>query len=151
MSLITITITVGDYMTSGELIEALAAKEKISKNKTRSVMKSLVQIILSEVKIKEARNEKLGSEVMTVESGRQVSIAGLGIFETMIRQARSARNPQTGETLTVPSKRVPKFRPSKAFKECVTPGRKVWVEGHGPLTKKKVVRGSRKKSSKKGT
>ena len=111
-------------MTSGELIEALADKEKISKNKTRSIIKSLVNIILSEVRIREA---KKGSG-KTVEKGRQVSIAGLGIFETMVRKSRSARNPQTGETLTVPAKRVPKFRPSKAFKESVSPGRRIWLD-----------------------
>lgn len=111
-------------MTSGELIEALALKEKLSKNKTRSIIKTLVSIILNEVKIREAKKE--GSA--TVEKGRQVSIAGLGIFETMTRKSRSARNPQTGETLTVPAKRVPKFRPSKAFKEMVSPGRRMWMD-----------------------
>jgi len=111
-------------MTSGELIEALAIKEKLSKNKTRSVIKSLVTIILGEVKIREAKKGDGG----TIEKGRQVSIAGLGIFETMTRKSRSARNPQTGESLTVPAKRVPKFRPSKAFKEIVSPGRRVWLD-----------------------
>jgi len=111
-------------MTSGELIEALAIKEKISKNKTRSVIKSLVAIILNEVKIRESKRGG-GS---TIKKGRQVSIAGLGIFETMTRKSRSARNPQTGESLKVPAKRVPKFRPSKAFKEIVSPGRRVLAE-----------------------
>jgi len=145
-----ITIHAGYFMTSGELVEALAAKEKISKNKTRSIIKSLVQIILGEVKFKEAKNIQQGNEKVTVETGRQVSIAGLGIFETMVRQARSARNPQTGETLTVPSKRVPKFRPSKSFKEIVSPGRRIWAEGHEPLkrAKRKVAKKAVRKSNK---
>lgn len=114
----------GPEMTSGELIEALAVKENLSKNKTRAIIKSLVSIILNEVKIRDAKKESN----FTVEKGRHVSIAGLGVFETMTRKSRSARNPQTGETLTVPAKRVPKFRASKAFKESVFPGRRVWID-----------------------
>ena len=45
--------------------------------------------------------------------------AGLGIFSTKVRAARQARNPRTGQAISVPSMRVPKFRPAKALKEAV--------------------------------
>ena len=57
--------------------------------------------------------------VHTLKQGDEVSIAGLGIFNTKIRAARTARNPRTGESVQVASMRVPKFQPAKALKEAV--------------------------------
>lgn len=57
--------------------------------------------------------------VGTLKKGDEVSIAGLGIFSTKTRAARQARNPRTGEMVSVPAMKVPKFRPAKAFKEAV--------------------------------
>ncbi len=54
-----------------------------------------------------------------LKKGEEVSIAGLGIFATKMRAARTARNPRTGETVQVPSMRVPKFRAAKALKDAV--------------------------------
>jgi DNA-binding protein HU-beta len=54
-----------------------------------------------------------------LKSGDEVSIAGLGIFSTKMRPARTGRNPRTGETIKVPSMRVPKFRAAKALKDAV--------------------------------
>lgn len=55
----------------------------------------------------------------TLKSGQEVSIAGLGIFSAKMRNARTARNPRTGEAIEVPAMRVPKFRPAKALKDAV--------------------------------
>ena len=57
--------------------------------------------------------------VSTLKKGDEVSIAGLGIFSTKDRAARTARNPRTGETVKVPAMRVPKFRAAKALKDSV--------------------------------
>jgi DNA-binding protein HU-beta len=54
-----------------------------------------------------------------LKGGDEVSIAGLGIFSTKMRPARTGRNPRTGETIKVPSMRVPKFRAAKALKDAV--------------------------------
>jgi DNA-binding protein HU-beta len=54
-----------------------------------------------------------------LKSGEEVSIAGLGIFSAKVRNARTARNPRTGEAIEVPAMRVPKFRPAKALKDAV--------------------------------
>ena len=55
----------------------------------------------------------------TLKSGDEVSIAGLGIFSAKMRNARTARNPRTGEAIEVPAMRVPKFRAAKALKDAV--------------------------------
>ena len=57
--------------------------------------------------------------VTTLKNGDEVSIAGLGIFKTKTRAARTARNPRTGASVQVPEMRVPKFQPAKALKEAV--------------------------------
>ncbi len=59
------------------------------------------------------------SIVKTLKAGDEVSIAGLGIFSTKVRPARTGRNPRTGESIKVPSMRVPKFRAAKALKDAV--------------------------------
>ena len=59
------------------------------------------------------------SIVSTLKQGGEVSIAGLGIFSTKDRAARTARNPRTGDTVQVPAMRVPKFRAAKALKDAV--------------------------------
>ncbi len=57
--------------------------------------------------------------VNTLKKGGEVSIAGLGIFSTKQRAARTARNPRTGASVSVPAMRVPKFRAAKALKDAV--------------------------------
>ncbi len=55
----------------------------------------------------------------TLKKGKEVSIAGLGIFQAKERAARTARNPRTGESIKVAAMRVPKFRAAKALKDAV--------------------------------
>jgi DNA-binding protein HU-beta len=55
----------------------------------------------------------------TLKKGGEVSIAGLGIFSTKARAARTARNPKTGEPIKVAATTVPKFRAAKALKDAV--------------------------------
>lgn len=55
----------------------------------------------------------------SLQKGEEVSVAGLGIFEAKMRAARTGRNPRTGETISVPAMRVPKFRASKTLKDAV--------------------------------
>lgn len=51
--------------------------------------------------------------------GDEVAVSGFGTFLTKKRQARTARNPRTGESVNVPAMQVPKFRPGKGLKEAV--------------------------------
>ena len=61
----------------------------------------------------------IDSVVSSLTKGEEVSIAGLGIFKTKMRAARTARNPRTGESVQVAAMRVPKFRAAKSLKEMV--------------------------------
>lgn len=55
----------------------------------------------------------------SLKGGKEVSIAGLGIFSSKTRNARTGRNPRTGESIDIPAMRVPKFRAAKALKDAV--------------------------------
>ena len=49
-------------------------------------------------------------------SGGSVTLSGFGTFVGTRRAARNGRNPRTGGEITIPSARVPKFRPSRVLK-----------------------------------
>lgn len=67
----------------------------------------------------QAVDTMLDAIVDTLKKGGEVSIAGLGIFSTKNRAARTARNPRTGESIQVAAMRVPKFRAAKGLKDAV--------------------------------
>ena len=73
----------------------------------------------TKVQAEEVVDVVIDSIVSSLKKGGEVSIAGLGIFSTKTRAARQARNPRTGESISVPAMRVPKFRPAKALKDAV--------------------------------
>jgi integration host factor subunit beta len=48
--------------------------------------------------------------------GGRVELRGFGAFSTREREPRKGRNPRTGETVDVPGKRVPYFKPGKEMR-----------------------------------
>ncbi len=50
-------------------------------------------------------------------NGGRVELRGFGAFSTRQRKARTGRNPRTGESVQVPAKRVPYFKPGKEMRE----------------------------------
>lgn len=55
----------------------------------------------------------------TLKNGGEVRLSTFGIFHTAIQKARIARNPKTLEEISVPEKRVPKFKPGKILKDKI--------------------------------
>jgi integration host factor subunit beta len=54
--------------------------------------------------------------------GGRVELRGFGAFSTRQRDARTGRNPRTGETVAVDAKRVPYFKPGKEMRERLNLG-----------------------------
>ncbi|MBB6192196.1 integration host factor subunit beta [Sphingobium wenxiniae] len=52
-----------------------------------------------------------------LSSGGRVELRGFGAFTTREREARTGRNPRTGEPVPVSAKRVPYFKPGKEMRE----------------------------------
>ncbi|MCO6434325.1 HU family DNA-binding protein, partial [Nitrosomonas nitrosa] len=53
-----------------------------------------------------------------VASGNDVQLVGFGTFSVSERAGREGRNPATGETMTIPAKKVVKFKPGKALSDA---------------------------------
>lgn len=49
--------------------------------------------------------------------GGRVELRGFGAFSTRQRDSRTGRNPRTGDSVAVPEKRVPYFKPGKEMRE----------------------------------
>lgn len=54
-----------------------------------------------------------------LQGGDSVILTGFGTFAAVDRPQREARNPRTGETITIPAKKVVKFKVGKALADAV--------------------------------
>ena len=88
-------------------------------NKADLITKVHEELDVTKADAERAVETVIDSIVDSLKAGQEVSIAGLGIFSAKMRDARTARNPRTGEAIQVPAMRVPKFRAAKALKEAV--------------------------------
>ena len=52
-------------------------------------------------------------------TGDRVELRGFGAFSVKNRDARTGRNPRTGEAIDIPASNQPKFKAGKALKESV--------------------------------
>lgn len=55
----------------------------------------------------------------TLESGENVKISGFGNFQVKLKKDRRGRNPQTGETITIESRRILTFKPSTLLRKAI--------------------------------
>jgi len=87
-------------MTKSQVLKTLAEMNNLSKKDAAAFVESLVQLAYR-------------------EAPNGFTIPGLGKLVLVNRKARMGRNPQTGEPIHIPAKRVLKFRIAKAAKEAV--------------------------------
>ena len=90
-------------MTKAELIERVS--EKVS-NLTKRQTEIIVNTVFDHIRD-------------TLVKGEKLEIRGFGSFRIRERREREGRNPKTGETVRVPSKRVPFFKAGKEMKVLV--------------------------------
>jgi DNA-binding protein HU-beta len=78
----------------------------------------------------EKKQIKLFLESMTevvrkeIKKGGEIPFTGLGKFKVQRRKARIGRNPQTGDPIKIPAKKVVKFTVAKALKDLIGPAKK---------------------------
>jgi DNA-binding protein HU-beta len=89
-------------MTKSELARVLAEDLELP----RRQVTELIEAVLDKI-----------TEVL--KSGDKVALTPFGQFRIRDRAARIARNPQTGEPVNVPAKRVLKFTAGRTLKEAV--------------------------------
>ena len=57
--------------------------------------------------------------IIRLKKGDKVQIVGFGTFEVSERQARTGRNPHTGETMEIEASKAPRFKAGKALKDAI--------------------------------
>ncbi|WP_045727560.1 MULTISPECIES: integration host factor subunit beta [unclassified Xanthomonas] len=91
-------------MTKSELIEILARKQvHLKSDDVDLAVKSLL--------------EMMGG---ALSGGDRIEIRGFGSFSLHYRPPRLGRNPKTGESVALPGKHVPHFKPGKELRERVS-------------------------------
>ncbi|EKS8372196.1 HU family DNA-binding protein [Bacillus thuringiensis] len=88
-------------------------------NKTELIQKVAIQTGLKRTQASLAVDSVFASIRETLQNGDNVQLIGFGSFEVRERAAREGRNPQTGESITIPARKVPAFKAGKALKEAV--------------------------------
>ncbi len=90
-------------MTKSDLIDMLAAEQpQLAYRDVELAVKGLL--------------EKMS---VALALGERIEVRGFGSFSLHYRPARAGRNPKTGDTVMVPDKHVPHFKPGKELRERV--------------------------------
>jgi integration host factor subunit beta len=90
-------------MNRSDLFDALAERQPhLSAGDAEATVKTLIEAMAD-----------------ALAKGQRIEIRGFGSFAVRSRAARQARNPRTGETVTVPAKRTVHFKPGKELREAV--------------------------------
>lgn len=88
-------------------------------NKTELINSIAAKASLSKKDAEKALNAAIDSITAALASGDKVQLVGFGSFETKIREARTGRNPRTGENIEIAASRNPVFKAGKALKDKV--------------------------------
>jgi DNA-binding protein HU-beta len=89
-------------MTKADLVDALANKLGINRNDAEKA----VNIVLDDI-------------VHALKQGERVNISGFGTFSVSSREARTGRNPKTGEAIEISASRSAKFKAGKQLKDSL--------------------------------
>ncbi|MGA0595295.1 HU family DNA-binding protein [Enterovirga sp. CN4-39] len=89
-------------MNKGELVNAVAARSGLPKGDVVRAIDSAVAVITQALK-----------------SGDEVKLVGFGSFVVSERGAVEGRNPRTGEKVSVPAQKTPKFRAGAQLRSAV--------------------------------
>jgi DNA-binding protein HU-beta len=89
-------------MTKAELIDKIASGTGLSKVAAGKTLDTTLNSIRGALK-----------------KGQKVTLVGFGTFSVIKRKSRKGRNPRTGDVITIPAAKVPKFTSGKALKDAV--------------------------------
>lgn len=88
-------------------------------NKNDLVAKVAADAGLSKADATKAVDSVFDSITGALQKGTEVRLVGFGTFVVTNRRASEGRNPRTGETISIPASKLPKFRAGKALKDAV--------------------------------
>jgi DNA-binding protein HU-beta len=80
-------------MNKGDLIKKIAGDAKVTKTQAQAALNAFTSSVTGALK-----------------KGEKVTLVGFGTFSVSKRTARKGRNPQTGKVISIPAKKVAKFK-----------------------------------------
>ncbi len=89
-------------MNKAALIDKIAEDAGITKSAAAIAMDSLIEGITGALK-----------------KNQRVTLVGFGTFSVSRRKARTGRNPQTGETITIKAKKAVRFKAGKQLENAL--------------------------------
>lgn len=98
----------------------------VKKELVRSLSKKLPELQEKDVEL--ALNCILNQITETLVKGKRIEIRGFGSFATHQLAPRFARNPKTGETVSLPAKAVIHFKPGKEIRDRIDASREIFVK-----------------------
>ncbi len=89
-------------MNKAKVIEQMAKVSKLSKSTCKECLEAFITTVGNSLK-----------------QNKPVVLTGFGTFSVMKRKSRIGINPATQKKMTIPAKKVPKFKAGKALKSIV--------------------------------
>ena len=89
-------------MNKNDLVAAVAAQAELSKTDAAKAVDAVFQAITEALQKKD-----------------EVRLVGFGTFSVAERATTEGRNPRTGEKITIPASKQPKFKAGKGLKDAV--------------------------------
>lgn len=89
-------------MNKNELLEKVSLASGLTKTQSDAAINAFVEVITEALKADD-----------------KISLKGFGTFEVRTREARTGRNPRTGETMTIAASKVPAFKASSSLKKVM--------------------------------
>jgi DNA-binding protein HU-beta len=89
-------------MTKQQLVEVMATKAELTKADAARALDAFQAAVTGALK-----------------KGEKVTLVGFGTFESKKRPARTGRNPQTGDTVKIPARKVASFKAGSKLKEAI--------------------------------
>ncbi|MCG5054881.1 MAG: HU family DNA-binding protein [Myxococcales bacterium] len=99
-------------MTKAELIERVAARKDLPRGLTKKALAQLVDAVFLE----------MGDYFIRARIGKsppRFTYPGFGTFTKRKKNARTVRNPQTGEPIVIPTQATVSFTPSQDLKSLM--------------------------------
>jgi len=89
-------------MTKADIVDIVSHATGLTKVDTEAVVDGFIATIID-----------------ALQRGERIDFRGFGSFSLKVRKPKKARNPGTGEEISLPARIVPVFKPSKLLRESI--------------------------------
>lgn len=83
------------------------------------LVNEVAKVVSTKKEAQAAVDSMVDAITKALSKGDSVTLVGFGTFKPVKREARTGRNPQTGDPINIKARNVPKFTPGKALKDAL--------------------------------